>query len=436
MAAQSAPEVKALERLPGCVSRLATGFKPPPLPSVSGLAFRWHLAFTLFYAMFEGVIGNAPLMAVKALRASDVQLQLPLAMTSVGLFGSVLLGATMAKRPKKPFIVVPGFVCAIATMVMAWLTDAGWFLFMTGIISICDFAMRPGVPSIVRLVYPDHSRSRVAGTMRQYASIVFLGATLGSAALLSMATEASIRLTIQLEITLAGLACAAAIFCFRQLPDYGDGSAAEAVLAKDPPVDARWATLTPLRDKSFRRYLAAFFVFGFANLFHQGVVPAYFALDLGLGYVQATLLLHVIPNLTAFFTGGLLTSWFERTSVWRSYALVTLLWGLDPLILATASFVWPALIVARTLRGPATLGSMVIAFFTGVHSFARPGRDTSRYMAAQFLITGMARLLAPTVAVFALAYLSRRSIILCGGIGILASSLMFWWYDGNKLAVE
>jgi hypothetical protein len=190
------------------------------------------------------------------------------------------------------------------------------------------------------------------------------------------------------------------------------------------------ATLAPLRDKWFRRYLAAFFVFGFGNLFHQGVVPAFFAHDLGLGYVQTTLLIHILPNLSAFLSGGYLTSWFERTSVWRSYSLVTLLWGLDPLILATAS-AWPALIVARTLRGPATLGSMVIAFFTGVHSFARPGGDTSRYMAAQFLINGMARLLAPAAAALALAYLSRRSIIFYGSLGILASSVMFRWY-GNR----
>jgi hypothetical protein len=94
-----------------------------------------------------------------------------------------------------------------------------------------------------------------------------------------------------------------------------------------------------------------------------------------------------------------------------------------------ASFSLPLVILARCLRGPATLGSMVIAFFTGVHSFARPGGDTSRYMAALFPINGVARLVAPTFAAFMVAYLSRRSIMLCGGLGILASSAMFLWND-------
>jgi len=47
------------------------------------------MAYTLLDAVFAGIIANVPLMAVKAMNATDVQLQLPLAMTSVGLFSSV-----------------------------------------------------------------------------------------------------------------------------------------------------------------------------------------------------------------------------------------------------------------------------------------------------------------------------------------------------------
>ncbi len=415
-------------------SRLAESFLPPPLPPVSGRAFRFHLAYTLFYAVFEGIMGNAPLMAVKALNASDVQLQLPLAMTSAGLFASVFFGAAMARRPKKPFVVLPGLACAAAALVMAWIPSAGWFLALAGVVSIFDFVMRPAIPSIVRIVYPEHCRSHVAGTMRQWASIAFLGATLLSAWLLSVASSHSLFM-IHLEITIAGLACVAAFVFFRQLPDRGDGSDAEAMSDKEPAINFGRATLTPFLDGRFRRYVAVFFVFAFGNLFHQGVVPAFFARDMGLGYVQATLLIHVIPNLTAFASGGRLTAWFEQTSVWRSYAFVTLLWGIDPFILSVAYFVWPAVIFARMARGPATLGSMVIAFFTGVHSFARPGPDTSRYMTSLFLVTAMARLTAPTLAAFLLAYLSRRSIILYGALGILVSSALFWWNDRRDVLV-
>jgi hypothetical protein len=414
----------------GWRSRLGAGFTPPRLPPVSRKAFRFQMAFTLLYAFFEGIMANTPLMAVKAMNATDVQLQLPLAMAAVGLFGSVLLGTVMATRRKKPFVVIPGFAGAISALAMAWVTSAGWFLAFAGFISIFDFAMRPAVPSIIRIVYPERCRSHISGTMRQWASIVFLIATLSSASLLTLASRRQhVSTMIHIEITFAGLACAAAFCCFWQLPDHGDGSEDEAVPIAESMRNFGRANLAPFLDRRFRRYLAAFFVFGFANLFHQGVVPAFFARDMGLGYVQATLLIHIIPNLTAFISGGHLAAWFERTSIWRSYALVTLLWGLDPFILAVAYFCLPAVILGRMARGPATLGSMVISFFTGVHSFARPGADTSRYMAAVFLVNGVARLMAPTAAAFALSYLSRRSIIFCGGVGILMSSALFWWND-------
>ena len=129
-------------------------------------------------------MANAALMAVKAMNATDVQLEVPIAMTAVGLFSSVLLGTVMARRRKKPFVVIPGFAAAVACMAMAWITSAGWFLVFAGVISIFDFAMRPAVPSIMRLVYPEHHRSHLSGTMRQWSSIVFLGATLLSSALL------------------------------------------------------------------------------------------------------------------------------------------------------------------------------------------------------------------------------------------------------------
>ena len=102
------PVTAAAPDPPSAVSRLLSGFTPPQLPPISRRAFRFHMAFALLDAVFAGIMGNAPLMAVKAMSATDVQLQLPIAMTSVGLFASVFLGAAMATRRKKPFVLVPG----------------------------------------------------------------------------------------------------------------------------------------------------------------------------------------------------------------------------------------------------------------------------------------------------------------------------------------
>src|SRR5258708_40291934 len=119
MAGSAALVTESEGRPPSWLSRLATGFTPPRLPPTSSRAFRFHMAFTLLYAVFEGIIGNAPLMAVKAMNASDAQVQLPLAMTAGALFASVLTGAAVAARRQKPFLGLPGFAGARAAPVVA-----------------------------------------------------------------------------------------------------------------------------------------------------------------------------------------------------------------------------------------------------------------------------------------------------------------------------
>ena len=120
------------------------------------------MAFALLEATALGIINNVPLMAVKAMDATDRQLQIPVIMTSLGLFSTVFTGVAMSTRSKKPFVLVPGIASAIAALMMAWTDTALWFLFVAGLVSIFDFAMRPAIPSILRIIYPDNCHSHVA----------------------------------------------------------------------------------------------------------------------------------------------------------------------------------------------------------------------------------------------------------------------------------
>src|SRR5262249_48605966 len=133
--------------------------------------------------------------------------------------------------------------------------------------------------------------------------------------------------------------------------------------------------LMPFRDVRFRRFLAIFFVYACGNLFYMGIVPSYFGRDLAFGYFQATLFIHIIPSISGFLAGGRFTAWFDRTTIWRAYSAVMFLWGADPVLLAAAPWALPIVALARIFRGPATVGSMVLAVYTGVHRFARPGPD-------------------------------------------------------------
>jgi len=416
--------------------RILAAFTPPELPPVSRRAFRFHISYAVLDALKDGVLANTPLMAVKAMQATDAQLQIPLVMASLGFLASVFAGVAMATRHKKPFVLLPGVLSAVSALLMAWTSSALWFLCASGMISIFDFAIRPAVPCILRIVYPDRCRSHVAGTLRQYASIVFLASSLLFASLLS-AAGSHIWTMIRAELTLAGIASLCAFACFRQLPDRGDGSADEAAPA-DPASSATWQekyarfSLTPFRDPRFRRFLSIFFVYNCGNLFFMGIVPPFFARDLGFGYFQATLFIHIIPAITGFLAAGRLAAWFDRTSVWRSFALVMFLWGADPTLLAIAPFLLPVVLLARIVRGPATVGSMVLSVYTGVHRFTRPGPDTSCYMSAIFLVNGIARFLGPIATAVAAQHWSHRVILLIGGLAVLTSSALFLLADSRS----
>src|SRR5271165_970533 len=105
-------------RPPTRLDGLAAAFRPPELPPASRRAFRFHMAFALLEGVALGILYNVPLMAVKAMGATDRQLQIPIIMTSLGLFSSVFTGLAMSTRLKKPFVLVPGIASAVAALLM------------------------------------------------------------------------------------------------------------------------------------------------------------------------------------------------------------------------------------------------------------------------------------------------------------------------------
>ncbi len=381
------------------------------------------MVYTLLAALQVGIVNNVPVMAVKALHATDRQLQLPQAMISLGLFISAFTGVAMARRGKKPFVWVPGVLGALLVLAMAWTDSPMWFLGIYGGVLAFDFALRPAFSSIVRSLYPSDCRAHAVGTLQQYSQLTMLASSLFFAALLSVAQDT--QSMIRLELILAGLIGLAAYLCFRLLPDHGDGAVAEA----SPDIGVRkLVNFTPLKDPGFRWFMALVFLFSIGDLFYVGILAPFFARDLGFGYVETTVFMQVIPAVTGFLLGGRLAAWFDRTSVWKSYGAVGILWGLDPVLLAIAP-IWPVIALARVISGPAQVGSMVLHNYTAVHAFAKPGPDTSYYMGTLFFFNGLARLLAPSATAAAVGFMSHRAILLSGGLCVLASGILFRLYD-------
>jgi hypothetical protein len=97
------------------------------------------------------MLTNGPTIGIKALRAVDWHLTLPMSLSGIGLFLTVALGVWMARRPKLPFAVVPGFASCAARLGMALAPDSLAFLFLLGLFNLFDSISRPAIAVIIRL---------------------------------------------------------------------------------------------------------------------------------------------------------------------------------------------------------------------------------------------------------------------------------------------
>jgi hypothetical protein len=187
------------------------------------------------------------------------------------------------------------------------------------------------------------------------------------------------------------------------------------------------ALLLVREDRRLHQYLFSAALFGFGGLLYVSFIPASLTRDHGCGYLATAMLLHVLPATVQWLTVSPLCKWFDRVNTWRSWSVVRLGWGLDPILLALAIFIsplaLPLVIAGRILRGATMGGSWVLWWQTGIHQFAPPGEDTTRYMSLQVFINGLLRLFAPLAGMLMLQLGSRSAALLMGGSIVLISAL-------------
>src|SRR5262249_55146205 len=123
----------------------------------------------------------------KGLGAADWHLALPTSLSGIGLLLTLALGVWMARRPKLPFVLVPGFTSCAACLGMALAPDPLAFLFLLGLFNLLDSISRPALAVIIRLNYPAELRGWVTGRLRRLSAGTFLMAALATAWVLDRA---------------------------------------------------------------------------------------------------------------------------------------------------------------------------------------------------------------------------------------------------------
>jgi MFS family permease len=373
------------------------------------------------------MLANGPTIGIKALRAADWQLALPMSLSGIGLFLTLALGVWMARRPKLPFVVVPGFASCAACLGMTLAPNPLAFLFLLGVFNLLDSISRPAITVIIRLNYPAESRGWVTGHLRRWSGGTFLLAALATGWVLDRAgswpvIQAALASAAALQ-TLAHLA-----FSRIHVRPESRGEADADAFARGGWSPVVGAVAAVGGDRRFLRYLWGSVIFQFGNLMYEPIVRAFLSTELHFNYTQCVFIADVLPSTFSLVTTPRLGAWLDRTNPLFAWSLIRLGWGIDPLLLALSPF-WPAgamaiAATARLIRGSVMNGSYILWWELGGNYFATRRELTSVYVGASFSVNGVQRMVGPPLGAYLGSALSRRSVLVIGGLMVLLAAYL------------
>jgi hypothetical protein len=362
------------------------------------------------------------------LKAANWHLALPTGLSGFGLLLSLVLGLWMARRPKMPFVLIPGLLSGATCLGMIAVPQSFGFLFLLGLSTLFDTITRPAITAIIRANYPVETRGLVTGQLRQWGAAVFLVATAATAGLLDLDSRWPVIqaiLATAAVLQLCGYLAFSLIRVQHERADLVDDDAEESLLAF-----AQSTAATLRQDSRFLWYLGGCFLYGVSALTYDPVVRAYFSTEFGLNYLWCAVLIDVLPSICSVITVRRLGAWFDRTNPLVAWTFIRIAWGLDPLLLAIAPS-WPAgslaiVLAARISRGSVMNGSWILGWQLATNYFARRRELTSVYMGCYLTVTGAQRLVGPLLGALLVGLVSRRGVLFIGGFFVMVSAFHAW----------
>jgi MFS family permease len=373
------------------------------------------------------MLANGPTIGIKALRAADWHLALPMSLSGIGLFLALALGVWMARRPKLPFAVVPGFASCAACLGMALAPEPLAFLFLLGVFNLLDSISRPAITVIIRLNYPAESRGWVTGHLRRWSGGTFLVAALATGWVLDRAGTWPLIQAVMVTATALQTLAYFAFSRIRVRPEPRGEADADAFAR------GGWSSLVGALaavggDRRFLRYLWGSVIFQLGNLMYEPIVRAFLSAELHFNYTQCVFIADVLPSTFSLTTTPRLGAWLDRVNPLIAWSLIRLGWGIDPLLLALSP-IWPAgamaiAATARLIRGGVMNGSYILWWELGGNYFATRRELTSVYVGASFSVNGVQRMVGPPLGAYLGSALSRRAVLVIGGLMVLLAAYL------------
>ena len=349
-------------------------------------------------------------IAIKVFAAPDALKSLLASAANIGQLASLFVTAALARRAIRPNSVASamGVASAVALAASAVASRAlGFSIFLAAALMLFQLRL-PFIAAIHEHNYPAERRGRRFSVGLILLVVVSLVFDLSAGQLLE----------IDLEWYRTLLAAGAAMLLV-------GGLALAFVPSRPAPVAEGGNPFRNLRilktDRLFRRFIIAWFILGFSNLWTVPLRVVYLAeaeRGLGLSPLLVMIIGGVIPQLTRLALSRVWANLFDRLHLVRIRIILAAFLGTGIfLYFLTESLA--VVIAGQVLINVAFSGGPVL-WNLWVTRIAPPGRS-SIYMSVHIFMTGIRGTLAPAIGFLAVAGISFRLVGTISLLGILAA---------------
>ena len=194
-------------------------------------------------------------------------------------------------------------------------------------------------------------------------------------------------------------------------------------------------TLKTLKDSAgFLHYQIGFFLGGAGLMMMHSVIPMFFVDTLDLSYKELLIALGVFKAIGYALASPFCINLFDKWSIFRFSSLVSLTFGLFPLLLIAAEFNVHIIYIAYFLYGFTQAGSELSWHMSGP-VFSKE-QDSTPYSTANILLVGIRGCIAPILGAALFSLTSSSTVLLFGSVLCILSYQYLIRYSKQSLILQ
>ncbi len=368
----------------------------PPIPPTIRANARTDLLAAILFGLFSGL--TTPFIAVmgRRLGAPALAISLLVAAPAIVLVLSLWWANLIRLQHPVSVVVYPALVGRALFLLMPLIHEPMAFIGLVVLYHTITSIGSLGYAQVMRSAYPEDLRGRIMGAVRVGMALAWIAGSLVGGPLMQL-------VPFQWVFAAAAGSGMGSSLVFRRMQ-------VPPVSEETRPISAASTWYVLRQDHAFRRFLGAFFAFGFGAWLIAPAIPILLVDVLAASNYQVGLL-GAITSGTWLLSYSYWGKMIDQRSASSTLAVVFLIGALTPLIYLLAWAPWIVLL-AGTTDGLTSAG-VDLGWLTAVLQYAPP-RQVRHYVGIYNTLVGVRATVAPLLAGLLIPLLTVRPIFALG----------------------